>query len=364
MDKDYLFTIIVPVYNTEKYIRKCLNSILEAIDIDCEVIIVNDGSVDNSEKIALEFIENLPEKYKENFKYTKKENKGLADTKNVGLQMAKGKYISCVDSDDYISKDFYEIARKQINEGYEIIIYDVYVIFEKDKKMNYLSRAYVDYKNEFMVSILNGAISGSSCNKIIKKELYNNYKFPVGKEYEDTAVTPFILSETKKVKYMPYAMYYYLQREKSIVATNTLEEAFYKICENISEVIEEKSKENNMEEIADKYKYVINEFIIDRALEYFTSDYKLNKRSFINNLKDFKQKNSNVIDYIISKNWIFELENHYSQRQKDSLNQIFKYLQELQFNKIKKILNKRNLIRVLRNIEFNLKNLLKSIIGR
>ena len=105
MDKNYLFTIIVPVYNTEKYIRKCLNSILEAIDTDCEVIIVNDGSVDNSEKIALEFIENLPKKYKENFKYTKKENKGLADTKNVGLKMAKGQYISIEDAEDNISKD-------------------------------------------------------------------------------------------------------------------------------------------------------------------------------------------------------------------------------------------------------------------
>ena len=150
MKEDFLFSIIVPVYNTEKYIRKCLDSILEAIDIDCEVLIINDGSTDNSEKIALDFIYELPEKYKNNFKYIKKENKGLADTKNVGLKNARGKYISCVDSDDYISKDFYEIARKQINEGYEIIIYDVYVVFEKDKKMNYLSRAYTDYKNEFI----------------------------------------------------------------------------------------------------------------------------------------------------------------------------------------------------------------------
>ncbi len=364
MDKGYLFTIIIPVYNTGKYIKKCLNSVLQAIDTDCEVIIINDGSTDNSEKVALEFIEDLPEKYKENFKYIKKENKGLADTKNVGLQMAKGKYISCVDSDDYISEDFYEIARKQINKGYEIIIYDVYVIFEKDKKMNYLSRAYTDYKDEFIVSILNGAISGSSCNKIIKSNLYNNYKFPVGKQYEDTAVTPFILSETQKIKYMPYGMYYYLQREKSIVATNTLEEAFYKICENVSEVINQKSKEKNIEEIVDKYKYVINEFVIDRALEYFISDYKISKSQFIKHLKDFKEKNSNIIDFIVDKNWILELENHYSTRQKDNLNLIFKYLKQSQYNKTSKIISKTIIIRKIRNIQISLKTLLKSIIKK
>lgn len=364
MEKDYLFTIIIPVYNTEKYIKKCLESVLQAIDIDCEVIVINDGSTDNSEKVALEFIENLPEKYRKNFKYIKKENKGLADTKNVGLKMAKGQYISCVDSDDYISKDFYEIARKQIEEGYEIIIYDVYVVFEKDKNKNYVSRAFVDYKSKFLISILNGAISGSSCNKIIKANLYNNYQFPVGKEYEDTAVTPFILSETKKIKYIPYAMYYYMQREKSIVATNTLEQAFYKICENISEVILKKAKNNNIEENIEKYKYVINEFIIDRALEYFTSDYKLNKKEFTKNLENFKKNNNIIIDYIINKNWIFELENHYTQRQKNALNEIFKYLQISQYNKIKKILNKRNLIKIIRNIQFNIKNLLKSLIGK
>ena len=107
---EFVFSIIIPVYNTEKYIEKCLNSVLDAMDTDCEVIIVNDGATDDSEKIIKQFINNLPEKYKENFLYTKKKNKGLADTKNVGIEMARGKFISVVDSDDYIDKNFYKIA--------------------------------------------------------------------------------------------------------------------------------------------------------------------------------------------------------------------------------------------------------------
>ena len=106
----FLFSIIVPVYNTEKYVEKTLKSIYEAIDRDCEVIVVNDGSKDNSEEIIKKFINALPEEYKNNFVYVKKDNKGLADTKNVGIAKARGEFISVVDSDDYIDKNFYKIA--------------------------------------------------------------------------------------------------------------------------------------------------------------------------------------------------------------------------------------------------------------
>ena len=264
-EEQFLFSIIVPVYNTEKYIAKCLKSIENAMDTDCEVIIVNDGSTDDSKKVIQEYINNLPEKYKNNFIYTEKENKGLADTKNVGIKMSRGKFISVVDSDDYISEEFYTIARKYVDK-YSIIIYDLYIVYEKNKKQNYTSRAYRDYIENELASYLNGAMSGSSCNKIIKKDLYDNHSFPVGKEYEDTAVTPFILSECDNIKYVPYPMYYYLQREKSIVASNTFASAFYKICSNITDVLKDKELE--------KYKYVINEFFVDRILDNLSEDYK------------------------------------------------------------------------------------------
>lgn len=364
MNKDFLFSIIMPVYNTEKYIEKSLQSVYEAIDTDCEVIIVNDGSKDDSEKIILKFLENLPEKFKDNFVYTKKENKGLADTKNVGIEMSRGKYISVVDSDDCISKDFYKVAREYIKEGYEIIIYDVYVVFENKQNVDYASRAYSDYKKDYLAGLLNGAISGSSCNKIIKKELYSGHQFPVGKEYEDTAVTPFILSETNKIKYLPYAMYYYLQREKSIVATNTLEMAFYKICENISKVISEKSKNNNEDEICKKYEFVINEFIIDRMLDYFISDYNLNKNEFINNIKGFSENNRNTIEYIIKNNLVNNIQNHYSARQKDMLIRILNYLKDKEYKNVVKEIQKRKLLNYARKIMGNMKQFIKSIIGK
>lgn len=343
INKDFLFSIIVPVYNTEKYIEKSLNSILKAIKDDCEVIIINDGSTDNSEKKINEFLEKLPSKLKNNFVYTKKENKGLADTKNVGLDMAHGKYISVVDSDDCIRDDFYDIARRYIDD-YDMIIYDVYVVFEKDKKLNYISRAKQDYKENDMVAILNGAISGSSCNKIIKKELYNGYRFPVGKQYEDTAVTPFIISDAKKIKYVPYPMYYYLQREKSIVATNTYMSAYYKICENISEVLRKDNKD------MEKYKYVINEFFADRILDILTQELNENKGKMNDNLQKFSNNNKEVLNYIIDSNMIYTIENHYSERQKKLVVEIIEDLKNNNSKNVVKVLKIRKIINKLRSI--------------
>ena len=343
--KDFLFSIIVPVYNTEKYIEESLNSIVKAMDTDCEVIVINDGSKDNSEQVILDFINKLPEKYKNNFIYTKKDNKGLADTKNVGLEMSRGKYISVVDSDDYIGEDFYTIARKYINNNADMIIYDVYVVFEKDKKWNYTSRGKTDSKEKEIVAFLNGAISGSSCNKIIKKDLYNDYRFPVGKEYEDTAVTPFLISNAQNIKYLPYALYYYRQRDKSIVATNTLMSAFYKIARNISEVIENKNLD------IEKYKYVINEFVADRMLDMLTQDYNENKNEFNNNLKKFAQENKNTIKYILDSNMFYDIENHYSERQKNLCVQILELLQKEDYGKVSRLIKIRKIINKIRSFK-------------
>ena len=356
-NNNFLFSIIVPVYNTEKYIEKCLQSIEKAMNVDCEVIIVNDGSTDNSEQIIKNYIDNLPEKYKNNFIYIKKENKGLADTKNVGIKKARGKYISVVDSDDYISEDFYDVARKHIEES-DIIVYDLYIVYEKDKTLNYVGRAYRDDKKEELVSFLNGAMSGSSCNKIIKKELYNNHEFPVGKEYEDTAVTPFILAEANNITYIPYAMYYYLQREKSIVASNTLVTAFYKICSNISVVIEEKNSD------FEKYQNIINEFFVDRIFEIFIQELDEDKKNFLESIKAFKEKNIKTIEYIVNTNMVYNLENHYTERQKKLVSNVFKFLLEDKYKSVKNEFSKRKIINYLRNIIKSFKIFLKSIVNR
>lgn len=356
MKNDILFSIIVPVYNTEKYVKKCLTSIKNAMKLDCEVIIVNDGSTDNSEKEIKDFINELPREYKENFIYKYKTNKGLADTKNVGISLSKGKYISVVDSDDYISDDFYDISRKYIDEGYDVIVYDLYVIYENENNVNYIDRAYRDDIKDLKKALVCGAMQGSSCNKIIKKTLYNSYKFPIDKEYEDTSVTPFILYDAKKIKYIPYPIYYYLQREKSIVANNTYISAFYKICENISNELEIRKN-------YEKYEEIINEFFVNRILDIIYQDYNENVDRFTKNMFDFSENNQEVISYILDKDLIYK-NNMYSKRQKDILVKILENAKEKNISNIRKILFKRKAVNYLRRIFRGAKELVKAILGR
>ena len=355
--KDFLFSIIVPVYNVEKYIERCLDSIVNAIDVDCEVIIINDGSTDNCDLIINQYLSSkIPLKFKNNFSYICKDNKGLADTKNVGISVAKGKYISVVDSDDRINEDFYDTARKYINQNYDVIIYDLYLDYENDKKKNCISRAIrEDINGSFMEQLMMGAMVGSSCNKIIKKSLYK-YLFPIGKQYEDVCVTPFILIDAKKVKYIPNPNYIYLQRAKSIVSSNTLDGAFYKICSNLSSVLA--SIDNY-----DKYKEIIHVFFIDRTIDMLDLSLKKSGNSFLKKLKEFYTSNYNVIKYICDNNLIDQKKNILTNRQLSILKIIYHSLYNQNFKKIRRILICRKFVNWLRNIFNAFKKLVKVIFG-
>lgn len=355
---DILFSIIIPVYNTSKYIEKCLDSIIEAIDKDCEVIIINDGSTDNSDEVIKKYLKKIPKQIINNFTYLKKENKGLADTKNVGISLSHGKYISVVDSDDTIAENFYNDARKYVMQNYDVIIYDLYIKYEKrtEKQIDYIARAIrEDSKGEFIDKIMNGAMQGSSCNKIIKKDLYK-YEFPVDKEYEDVAVTPFILLDAKKIKYIPNPNYIYLQREKSIVASNTLDKAFYKICKNISDVLKEIDN-------IDKYTEVINVFFVDRTIDMLDLSLKTSKKMFCNKIEDFYEENKIIIKYIVEKDIINNKKAFLTERQYEILSKIYINLYNKNYKKVKQMLVLRRLVNWCRTILGSFKQFIKAIFG-
>ena len=112
-------SIIIPVYNTEKHLKKCFDSIVNQNNSEIEVIVVNDGSTDDSEVIIKEYTN----KYKDVFTYYKKGNTGVADTRNFGIKKATGEYIMFLDSDDYIDKKLYDNIKKYIDEDIELIKY-------------------------------------------------------------------------------------------------------------------------------------------------------------------------------------------------------------------------------------------------
>jgi len=121
-------SVIIPVYNTSKYIEKCLNSILNQYMNDIELIIVNDGSTDNSEEIITKWIDEYKDKIE--VKYFKKENGGLSSARNFGVKHATGEYITFVDSDDYLDPQIYQHLEKYMEDKVELIKFKMSTVDE------------------------------------------------------------------------------------------------------------------------------------------------------------------------------------------------------------------------------------------
>jgi len=207
MDKKV--SIIVPVYNTEKYLTKCLESLVNQTLKEIEIIIINDGSKDNSEKIIMNYID----KYSDKIKYIYQENSGQAVARNKGIQMAKGEYIAFVDSDDYVDERTYEILWNEAKEkDYDILCFNLY----EDIDGNIRRAMVYNTENDDMVKKYITS-EASPCNKIIKTCILrdNNLGFLEGHIYEDFALVPRLALYTNKIGYIDKCLYYYVIHSNS-----------------------------------------------------------------------------------------------------------------------------------------------------
>lgn len=216
-------TIIIPVYNTEKYLKKCLDSVYQLNLNNKEIILVNDCSTDNS----LEMLTQYKEKFKENtIIINHKINQGLSAARNSGIKKAKGKYLFFLDSDDFVdAKELEKFFKEALETNVEILIGNYYLYYSKSdiEKFKYSPKI---MKNEisgldFMEqSFKNNCMSIISCRSLYKKNflIKNNLFFINGLLHEDIAFTSTVLFLTKKVRYSDKYFYYYRQnREGSIM---------------------------------------------------------------------------------------------------------------------------------------------------
>lgn len=215
----YKVSVIVPVYNVEKYIRKCLESLVNQTLQDIEILVVNDGSPDNSQKIIDEFVEKYPDKV---FSYVKK-NGGLGDARNYGIDRARGEFIGFVDSDDWVDEKMYETMYEYaVKERHDVVICDLYEIND-GWEAGRLSRGYQLDHDQYRIShyqyILNSLSPSFAWNKIYRRELFYTAKFPCI-WYEDMGCTPILLSYAGSIGYLSIPLYYYRQRVGSITKDN------------------------------------------------------------------------------------------------------------------------------------------------
>ena len=223
-------SVIVPVYNVEKYLRKCLDSLVSQTFKDLEIIIVNDESPDNSEKIILEYAKKYP-----NIVSLKKKNGGLSSARNYGLKYAHGEYVTFVDSDDWVREDMYEkMLQKAFENDFDIVACDINYVYS-DHEM----RLYTDPKKDtFNNKELFINLYPTVCTKIFKKELFtnNNLEFKSGVWYEDVEMMYRMLPYIKSIGVVHEDFYQYLQREKSI--TSTVSPKIYDYINNFNGLVD------------------------------------------------------------------------------------------------------------------------------
>lgn len=177
-------SVIVPIYNTEKFLRKCIESIVNQTLQEIEIILINDGSTDNSHNICLEYTEKYPEK----IRYINNKNIGCSATRNLGIELARGEYIAFVDSDDYIEKEMYEeMYIKGQKTGSDIVLCGINTIFLENQKIWIRKVKNKEEKYEYLTreQLLNNPV-----NKIFKTELLRKNKifFPLDTQFAEDIV--------------------------------------------------------------------------------------------------------------------------------------------------------------------------------
>lgn len=215
---DILLSVIVPVYNTKNYLKKCITSILNQTFTDFELILVNDGSTDGSELLCNEFAEK-----DKRIIFLNKSNEGLSSARNYGIKKAKGIYLSFIDSDDWIEKEMFRILISDLtNYNADIAGCNMYKVYEDGRRF---------YKNEIVFTeecvkvyydkdVLKTFYKlFSVCNKIFKRTLFDNILFPEGKIYEDARTMYLLAAKANIATFSSYNGYNYLQRSTGITGS-------------------------------------------------------------------------------------------------------------------------------------------------
>ena len=228
-------SVIVPVYNVEKYLRKCLDSLVNQTFKDYEVIVVNDGSTDSSWKI----IDEYQKKYS-CIKAYQKENGGISSARNLGLKYASGNYVAFVDSDDYVDLFFLEkMYNHAISTNSDVVICDYYALNEDVKRY---TKCHMKYSPDEIVEYL--LSPPMVWSKLIKKSVMDNVKFTEGIFYEDLDICIKLYPFIHKVSFVEEPLYnYYLQHSGSAMTqksfNNHLLDIFI-VLENCKKLMEEK----------------------------------------------------------------------------------------------------------------------------
>lgn len=211
-----LISVIVPIYNVELYLKRCIDSILCQTYENLEIILIDDGSTDESGKICDEY-----QTIDKRIKVIHTKNRGAANARNCGINLAKGEYIGFVDSDDYIKKDMYESLIFSMNEEIDITCCTREIKRNSQKRNEPVYRCALNKKKVFTKEealkelLLYRYLSFSVCTKLFKRKVIGNIRFPKGKTCEDIPFTYMVLKRAQNVAHVGKPLYVNCQRNDS-----------------------------------------------------------------------------------------------------------------------------------------------------
>lgn len=212
-----LVSVVVPIYNVERYLEECVHSILKQTYHNLEIILVDDGSTDESGKIC-----DALGKLDSRIQVIHKQNGGLSAARNTGIEAATGSYLVFIDSDDYIENQYVEKLYRSLEENRSDIAVCGYNRVSEDGKILFRAESMDEPElavEKAMKYILDGEkINSCAWNKIYKNNLFHRIRYPEGQNYEDVATTYKVFLEAKRVSLIPDCLYFYRQREGSIVS--------------------------------------------------------------------------------------------------------------------------------------------------
>lgn len=261
-------SVIIPVYNVKDYLKECVDSVVSQSYKNLEIILIDDGSTDGSEKICDDY-----KKLDDRIVVVHKQNGGLASARNKGIEVATGSYLFFIDSDDFIELNTISELYKHSNCGTKDLVMCNYYRYEEHNKIEIDIVPFYNCNNPKCIVT---AMPTATC-KLIKKSLFvkNNLKFLEGKYYEDNAIMPYVLSLVNDYSYVQKPFYYYRQRSGSILNKSSYDKKW----EDIFIVLEYLSK-----------KFTNNNF--DEELEYIYIEYLLHAASL--KLYKFKEGEKNI----------------------------------------------------------------------
>lgn len=240
-------SVIVPVYNVGKYVNKCLESLVHQTLKDVEIIVVNDGATDDSQSYVDKFVE----KYSNVYSYYK-QNGGLSDARNYGLQYATGEFVTFVDSDDYIELNMLEkMYAKAMENDLDVVVCDTLIEYPQ---FSYVVHSNMHFTTEDVRAYIFAA--PMACIRMVRKTVMDQFSFEKGTLYEDLNLTPTYVTVTDKIGFVEEALYHYIQRDNSIMNQRVFSEKLLDIFSVLDHVKKVFLEHNIFDKYHDELEYL------------------------------------------------------------------------------------------------------------